>query len=439
MSKAQNATKKPGAFAGMADMMNMGGIGSIVAAANAGAAVYSLIDLADIKILPQQRDPNEMESEEQTLDELANNIKALGVLQPIIVCENEDGPEPYRLICGERRVISTGRAELATIPAMVYGKLTQAQIERIQHAENAFRLNLSHINDARVLQAKIAELGSIEAVVEEFGKSRSWISKRLSLLELPPQTARLVSEGITADIEVINTLKTIEKKDPEVARETVNELKDQAGKKGVSARETANKGKDKVKPPTKEKGKPKTPPSNPENVATPPDLSHQVNGPVKDVPPATLADDPALQELQRTFAAGADELGNDDSAGDDLPPDAEEEADEQERFDSSKSPALPPVEVLGNAYTNIFEFGADPKTLLSTMAEAEREGVENWLHAFYDAGVDCKNLALAVIQGFRTGNFSNEGHGAFALVAFLSGGEDGVKFNLLNILGSVKA
>lgn len=437
MSKAE---KKPGVFAGMADMMNMGGIGSIVAAANAGAAVFSQIDVADIKILPQQRDPNEMESEEQTLDELANNIKALGVLQPIIVCENEDGPEPYRLICGERRVISTGRAELATIPAMVYGKLTQPQIERIQHAENAFRLNLSQINDARVLQAKIVELGSIEAVVEDFGKSRSWISKRLSLLELPPETMRLMVEGITADIEVINTLKTIEKISPEAARETVNELKDQAGKKGVSARETANKGKDKVKPPTKDKSKPKTPPSNPENVATPPDLSHQAHGPVKDVPPDTLANDPALQELQRSFAAEASEQGEAGSAGDDLPPDDQDgDSDEQESFDSSQSPALPPVEAMGKAYTEIFEFGADPKTLLSLMAEAEREGVENWLHAFYDAGVDCKNLALAVIHGFRSGNFSNEGHGAFALVAFLSGGEDGVKFNLLNILGSVKA
>jgi ParB family chromosome partitioning protein len=429
MSKSQTAkTSKPGAFSGMADMMNLGGVGSIVAAANAGVAVYSQVELSDIKILPQQRDSNEMESEEQTLEELSSNIKALGVLQPIIVCESDDGEQPYRLICGERRVIATGRANLATIPAMVYGPLTQAEIDRIQHAENAFRLNLSQRNEALVLQEKIAELGSVEAVAKDFGKSRSWISKRLSLLDLPRETARLVDEGITADIEVINTLKTIEKKSPEVARETIKELKEQAGKKGVSARETANKGKDKVKPPTKEKAKPKTPPSNPDNVATAPDLSHQANGPVKSVAPATLANDPALQELQREFAAGSDDQ------------DADFPADEPADVVSS-NPAvanLEPVEVLAQAYADIFNSGADPKTLLGGMGSNERDSVESWLNDFYDAGVDCTNLALTVIKGFRSGSFSNEGHGAFALVAFLSGGEEGVKFNLLNILGSVK-
>ena len=101
-------------------------------------------------------------------------------------------------------------------------------------------------------------------------------------------------------------------------------------------------------------------------------------------------------------------------------------------------PALPPVEALDNAFINIFEHGSDPKMLLSVMAEEERENVENWLHSFYDAGVDAVNLASAVLQGFRTKQFSEEGHGAFALVAFLSGGEEGKKFNLLDIFGCIK-
>lgn len=436
MSKAASAKKKPSAYAGMAGMMNMDDLSSVFTAANVGAPAFSQISVSEIKVLPQQRDANEMETEEQSLAELSENIKALGVLQPIIVCQTSEGVEPFRLICGERRVLAGRMLSLETMPAMVYGPLEQAQIERIQHAENAFRLNFSQINEARVLQAKIAELGSVEAVAEDFGKSRSWISKRIALLELPTETARLIDEGITADIEVINTLKTIEKHSPEVARETVNELKEQAGKKGVNARDTAKKGKDKVKPPTKDKVKPKPPINNLDNVATPPDLSHKESGPVTSVPPATLANDPALQALQRDFAAGS----YDEESDDDLPPDSDEEVSAQAQpSDSGKAPARPAVEVLANVFVDIAELGADPATRLAAMDAGERDAVESWLNDFYDAGVDCHNLALAVIQGFRTGNFSNEGPSAFALVAFLSGGEEGVKFNLLNILGTVKA
>ncbi|MNW16920.1 hypothetical protein D3C71_2159390 [compost metagenome] len=72
------------------------------------------------------------------------------------------------------------------------------------------------------------------------------------------------------------------------------------------------------------------------------------------------------------------------------------------------------------------------------MPEKERDDVDNWLHSFYDAGVEAVNLASAVLQGFRTGQFTEQGHGAFALVAFLSGGEEGVKFSLLDIFGCIK-
>ncbi|MNE37467.1 hypothetical protein D3C80_1313170 [compost metagenome] len=51
----------------------------------------------------------------------------------------------------------------------------------------------------------------------------------------------------------------------------------------------------------------------------------------------------------------------------------------------------------------------------------------------------CQNIALTVMKGFRSASFGDEGHRALALMAFLSGAEEGVTFNLLNILGSAKA
>ncbi len=427
------------AFSGMADMMNMGDLSSIVEGAGFGQPVFSRIDCAEIKIYKQQRSADEMENDEQKLEELAESIKKRGLLEPIVVCENEDGPEPWRLVCGERRLRSAMLAGLEQIPAMCHAKLTEEEINEIQYAENVHRLNLSQLNEASVLKKDLDELdGDIEKLMEKHNKSRSWISKRLSLLELPPETVRLVKEGITADVEVINAVKQIEKRDPELARETVQELKENAGKKGTNARDIAKKGKDKVKPPKPQA--PKKAPSNPDNVATPRDESHKENGPVTDVPPATLANDPALQELQQTFAAGAqdeqDDAGNE--LADALGAAGLDEQQEQEPQRERNAPALPPVEVLDQAFSLVCHSGADPKMVLSQMAKDDRDGAEDWLHSFYEAGTSAPNLALAVIQGFRNGQFAQEGHGALALVAFLSGGEDGVLFNMLNILGTVK-
>ncbi|MRU25114.1 chromosome partitioning protein ParB, partial [Xylella fastidiosa subsp. multiplex] len=83
---------------------------------------------------------------------------------------------------------------------------------------------------------------------------------------------------------------------------------------------------------------------------------------------------------------------------------------------------LSPVDVLNNAYTNIVKHGISPNTILEAMPKDEKDRVEGWLHSFYDAGNNVnQNVARSVIQGFRNGNFSIDGNGAFALVAFLDG------------------
>ncbi|WP_161968373.1 ParB/RepB/Spo0J family partition protein [Pseudomonas aeruginosa] len=449
MSKANAAKKEKGAaFGNLGDMMGMDGMSSVLSAvSDAGRPSFAIVHRSDIKVYAQQRNKDELETEEQTLDELGADMRQKGILQPLILCENEDGPEPWRLVAGERRYHGSDIADIHDLPSMCYGKLTEQQIKDIQLAENIHRLNLSQLNEAKVLKNRLDDEfgGDVEALCTAISKSRSWVSKRLALLEMPEQTQRLVREGITADIEVINQVRTIEKINPEAAEETVNTLKNEKGQKGANARETVKAAKDKVKPP-KAPRKDKNAPTNPENVATPRDESHKENGPVNDVPPATLANDPALQALQEQFAQGAAQEEQAEQDSDRLPWEEPEatgtestQEPEREPLDTSKVPALPPVQSLANAYAAIYEKGADVKGVLSAMPEEERDGVENWLNSFYDAGVDCENLALAVVQGLRNGSFATEGHGSFALVAFLSGGEEGVKFNLLNIMGTVKA
>lgn len=387
--------KTQGAFGGLGDMLSVGGLDDIIAATGAGKPTFSYIEHSDVQLWLQQRSAQEMETDEQTIAELAENIKAHGVLQPVVLSSLPDGS--WRMVCGERRFRANGLAGNTTIPAMCYEGLTEDQITAIQFAENIHRLNLSQINEARVLAGDIERLGSIEAVCEAHNKSRSWVSKRLTLLELPPETARLLTENVTADLEVISSVKQIEKVDKAAAAAVVTELKANRGKKGVNARDTVKNAKDKVKPPKTEKPKGKGGATS-DNLALPLERPGTEPGPVRDIDPADMED-------------GA--------AGDVAP--------------------LAPVAALDKAYVRISTGERSPKQALSDMPAKEREDVTLWLNGFYEAGIECKGLAAAVIKGFQSGSFATSGHGALALAAFLSGGEDGVRFNALDILGCVKA
>jgi len=420
------AAEKKNAYDGVSDMM-AGGFDDFLTS----DAVHQGVDirLDDIAIVEQVRPDDEFEDSEQSLADLGKSLRK-DQIQNIIVRPNPAlalnplaNLPPYELVVGGRRVRGGKIEGLETLRGEIRD-LTDEEVEAIQFAENIHRLNLSAQSEAKRVQASVDAIG-VEATLEKYSKSKSWLSKLLSMLTLPEQTKRLVDENVSADPEVIGAVKQIEKVDPVAAKAVVDKLKDGKGK--LNQRETVKTEKDKVKPP---KAKPPaTAPksANPANVATTPDLTHQAHGPVSDVPPATLADDPALKALQSEFAAGAKEHEEEDT-----------ETDPVEPLDIGKVPALPPVAALDKVFTEIFEFGSDPKTLLAGMPEKERDDVDNWLHSFYDAGVEAVNLASAVLQGFRTGQFTEQGHGAFALVAFLSGGEEGVKFSLLDIFGCIK-
>lgn len=451
-------TKKTSAFGNLGDMMGMEGMTSVLSAvSDAGRPSFAVVGRSEIKIYEQQRDKNEMESEEQTLAELAADMRVKGILQPIILCEDEQGPEPWRLVAGERRYHGSGLAEIDELPAMCYGKLTEQQIKDIQLAENIHRLNLSQLNEARVLQSRLDDefLGDVGALCEAISKSRSWVSKRLGLLDMPEQTQRLVKEGVTADIEVINQVKTIEKIDPEAAREAVDTLKAEKGEKGANARKTVKAAKDKVKPPKAKPGKAAA--TEEASYAQPRDTSHEEHGPVESVPPATLESDPALIELQQAIATDQEQSQLEQAQVSDeeqidwldgqpaSSPVGEPSAPAEQPdafghdLDGKKVLGVEPTALLDQAFSQI-RGGTDKAAteFVESLSRPDRNQIEDWLCAYYEAGVACENLALAVMQGLNSGSFSSQGHSAFALAAFLSGGEDGVLFNLVNVLGCVK-
>lgn len=348
---------------------------------------YSLIPLDMIEVKEQIREM--FEDEENTLEDLASSIKARGVLQPILLRPTAAG---YELVAGERRFRAASMAGLEQIPAFIR-ELTDEEADDAQLAENIHRKNLTQIEEAKKIQRDLDRLGSTDAVLEKHQKSRPWLSKMLGLLQLPEQTRRLVTENVSADVEVINTVKTIERIDPEKARALVDDLKATRGK--ANARDKAAAVKEDVKPGKKSQAMKKDPTGG--IVASPKDRGQE---------------EPSDVETYVTNqAADADE---------------------------PRPVVFSPARVLNDAYTAIFEKRKSPKSIFDGMTPENREHVEGWLRTFYDAGQQAKDVGYAVIHGFRAGQFSSDGENAFALVAFLHGADSEAKFSLLNILGSVK-
>jgi ParB family chromosome partitioning protein len=129
---------------------------------------------------------------EQSLRELSESIKTVGLLQPITVKKNVDGT--YRLLEGERRLKAHQMAGIPTIRAILGGG-DEKEIADRRLAENVVRENLSDIELAKEFQRK-TDLGETqEEIAAAIGKSRVYVAQRLSLLRLPEDSLRQLEEG----------------------------------------------------------------------------------------------------------------------------------------------------------------------------------------------------------------------------------------------------
>ena len=129
---------------------------------------------------------------EQAIEELAESIRQVGLLQPIIVRPLGDG---YQIIAGERRWRAAKVAGLERIPVRV---LTTSEVESLELAliENLQREDLNSIEEARGYRRLLSEHQMTQAeLAEKVCKSRSTITNSLRLLDLPEDVQELVYEG----------------------------------------------------------------------------------------------------------------------------------------------------------------------------------------------------------------------------------------------------
>lgn len=128
--------------------------------------------------------------DDDKLKELAESIKAQGVVQPIVV--RQLGKDKYEIVAGERRWRATQLAGLIEIPAVVR-QLDDRTVVAMALIENIQREDLNPLEEAQALQRLIDEFDLTHAqAAEAVGRSRAAVSNLLRLLELPDEIRVLV-------------------------------------------------------------------------------------------------------------------------------------------------------------------------------------------------------------------------------------------------------
>ena len=166
------------------------GLGALLSSEPSGGSVESIeIDEALIEpcsVQPRTRFNN------ASLNELAESIKANGVVQPILV-RRKGGR--FELVAGERRLRAARIAGLRSIPAVVR-EVPDEKLLEIALVENIQREDLNAIEEAQAYKSLLENVGlTQEALASRIGRDRSYVTNYLRLLRLPNDVQTLVQEG----------------------------------------------------------------------------------------------------------------------------------------------------------------------------------------------------------------------------------------------------
>ena len=177
----------------MAKLKGLGrGLDSLLASGDAGGDdKLTTLDITQIR--PGRYQPRRVMGEDE-LRELAESIRAQGLIQPVIV--RELGLSDYELIAGERRWRACQLAGLTEIPAVIKAVNDEAALA-MGIIENIQRADLNPVEEAQGYKRLVDEFGlTHENLAQAVGKSRSAISNSLRLLSLPEQIQQHINQGL---------------------------------------------------------------------------------------------------------------------------------------------------------------------------------------------------------------------------------------------------
>lgn len=168
------------------------GLGALIPPTPGVATGSMLREVPLARIRPNPFQPRNQFGE-QGLSALVDSIKAVGILQPVLV--REVGPDEYELIAGERRFRATRRAGLQSMPALVHQADDARSLEEAL-VENLHREDLNPLDEAGAYQQLIEEFNlTHEEVARKVGRSRAGVTNALRLFQLPPSVQRFVRDG----------------------------------------------------------------------------------------------------------------------------------------------------------------------------------------------------------------------------------------------------
>jgi ParB family chromosome partitioning protein len=221
--------KKRGLGRGLDALIGAAGLGrSDENAASATSATTADSSTLPVDLLQRGRYQPRRDFNNEALEELANSIRAQGLIQPVVVRPVPGGR--YEIIAGERRWRAAQMAGLQDIPAIVRDVPDEAAIA-MALIENIQRADLNAIEEAAALQRLQQEFGlTHEGIAEAVGKSRTTVTNIMRLLSLPADVRQHLERKALEMGHGRALLGLPSEQQSEVAREVVA--------KGLSVRET---------------------------------------------------------------------------------------------------------------------------------------------------------------------------------------------------------
>lgn len=186
-------------------------------------------DIVEVKISELRSNPYQPRQtfDQEKLVELANSIKEFGVLEPIIIKKSIRG---YEIVAGERRKKACELVGIETIPAIIKD-FSDEDMMQIALLENIQRENLTAIEEAEAYSNLIRALNiTQEELAKRIGKSRSYVTNMLGLLNLP----EIVKNDILQGNISMGHAKVLSKlQDEELIKQLANRVKEE----GLSVRD----------------------------------------------------------------------------------------------------------------------------------------------------------------------------------------------------------
>ena len=149
----------------------------------------------DLDLLRPNPDQPRRAVEGAALNELAQSIKAHGIIQPIVIARHQDRSEGYEIIAGERRWRAAQRAGLLRVPVVIRD-VPETQRLELALIENIQRENLNPMDEAAAYARLAADFGMTQQqIADSVGKDRATVANYLRLLGLPKEVRTDVADG----------------------------------------------------------------------------------------------------------------------------------------------------------------------------------------------------------------------------------------------------